>query len=43
VDDLCGDLLLDDTAKQAGWIRAHFFSPCALPANLLKKQDRSPV
>ncbi len=43
VDDLCGDLFLDDPAKQAGWIRAHFFSPCVVPEKLLKKQHRSPV
>lgn len=43
VDDLCDDFFLDDFAKQAVWDRGHFFSPGALPAKLLKKQDRSPV
>ena len=43
VHDLCGDLFLDDFAEQTVWDGGHFFSPCALPAKLLKKQDRSPV
>lgn len=42
-DDLCRDLLLYDVAKQAVLARAHFFSPCALPVKLLKKQHLSPV
>lgn len=43
VDDCCGDLFLDDLAKQAVRSRAHFIFPCAMSAKLLKKQDRSPV
>jgi len=43
VNNRCGDLFLDDPAKQAVWDRAHLFSPCMPPAKLLKKQERSPV
>src|SRR6266508_5833093 len=43
VDYLCGYLFFDDPAKQAGWIRGHFFSPCWSQAKLLKKQHCSPV
>jgi hypothetical protein len=43
VDYCCGDLSLDDLAKQAVRSRVHFIFPCAMLAKLLKKQDRSPV
>lgn len=42
VNDLCGYFLLDDPAKQAAWVRVHFFHR-ALRAKTRKKQDRSPV
>ena len=43
VDNGRGDLFFDDPAKNAVWIGAHFFSHCAFPAKLRKKQERSPV
>jgi len=43
VDYCCGDLSLDDAAKQAVRSQAHFVFPCSMSAKLLKKQDRSPV